>query len=393
MHKDLPLVSRYRWVILFLSLLSCTIYQFSLFSVAPMIPQLMGVFGVNDASAGLLVSIVIIPGAILAIPTGGILNKIGFRLSGTIALLAMTIGGVVTAYSTTFELAMIGRLILGFASSFLTIGTLTSITDWFTKDQIGTAIGLFGTANTTGIIVAFWAVPVLAQNFGWQFPFLLAALIALIWGVLFALLMRNRHLKTQQSIQEQKGLRKLLKNPDVWKVCLTWFFFNLASYGFIVWAPTLLTTFKGQTTINAGLISSIYLLVGLILTPVYGYISDRLRRRKPIAIVGLISMSATMPLLIFIGPDTIIGGVLLVGVCSATMISLPNVLMANCLPPSDRGFGFGLMSLFYRFANIVTAPLIGYFLQISNSMVVPIVVISLFSVVSTVFAFSLKSDS
>jgi predicted MFS family arabinose efflux permease len=352
---------------------------------------LTAVFGVDDATAGLLMSIVVLPGVILAIPTGSIVNRIGFRLAGIVALTAITIGSIVTALSTSFAMAILGRFILGSVSTFLIIGTLNIISDWFSKKQMGTAIGLLGTANSLGMIVAFWAVPLLTQTYGWQTPFFLGAILALTCGILFAALMRNMQNKTEQTENRGQGLGPCLRNWEVWKICLMWFFFNLASLGFIVWAPTLLSTFKGLTSVDASLISSVYIIVGLILTPILGYVADRFGHRKHIAIVSLLLMAVSMPLLIFMDPNTIIGGVLVVGVFSSAMITLPNVLMAGSLYSKDKGFGFGLMSLFYRAASILSAPLIGYFIQISNSMVVPIVLLSTFSVIGGLFAFFLKS--
>lgn len=64
-----------------------------------MLPQIEATFGVNDSTAGLLMSIVTVPGIILAVPAGLILRKYGFRHIATIAtVLAITVGVVIGVF-------------------------------------------------------------------------------------------------------------------------------------------------------------------------------------------------------------------------------------------------------------------------------------------------------
>ena len=380
-HYEPALDSRYSWVMLIVSLLSCIILYFAFFSIPPMITQIETTFGVGDATAGLLMSIVVIPGVVLAIPAGLILNKYGFRIIGVISLSVIAIGSLVTAVSTTFLWLLIGRLITGFSSSFLTIGTVTSITGWFEKNRIGTAIGFFATVGPIGTIIALLTVPTLTQNFGWQFPFYLTTLIVIAFCVIFMIVIKDRRVKTDPEVSRISDAKQFLVNREFWKVSLMWFSYNLATAGFIVWAPKLFLTFKGLTAIDASAVSSVFTIAILFFTPLYGYFSDKTGRRKPFVIAGLLLMAATAPALIFISANILTAGVLVFGVCAAAVQSSAMVLMVNSVHSKHTGVGFGVMSTCYRSANIVAAPLIGFLLEASDSMTIPILAISSVAVI------------
>ena len=120
-------ISRNRWVMLLVSLFAFMAYGFVFQSLPPLLNELQGVFGVDDAAAGLLMSFVVVPGIFLALPAGVLINKFGFRMLSFVSVILVAVGSLVTAFSATFLLALVGRLILGVGGCFVTVGIPTFI--------------------------------------------------------------------------------------------------------------------------------------------------------------------------------------------------------------------------------------------------------------------------
>ncbi len=378
--------SSYRWVILFASLLSCDMYYFALQSMPPLMNRIQSVFAVDSATAGLLMSVVVIPGVILALPAGLLVNKYGFRRIGFLALTSVALGSLITAVATTFSLALLGRFVMGFGSCFLTIGTATIIPQWFQRKELGTAMGIYSIGVPIATIAAFFAVPLLEQSFGWQSPFYFGAVGGIGCAVFFAATIRDKHIPSEPNQTDLTGIRQNLKNREMWKIGLIWLSFSIASSGFVTWTPSLFLTFKGLTPVYASIISSMYMASSIFFIPFYGWLSDRKGSRKPFVIAGLFATAASIYALSFLKGTGLVVGVLVVGASAGAIPALAFVLMAQTVPVRQAGLGFGMMSFWNRTATIIEGPLIGYFLQMSESMGFTLLCLSSFAIIAGTLA-------
>lgn len=378
----LTAASYYRWIVLFAALLSCDTYYFALQSMPPLINRIQAVFAIDAATAGLLMSVVVIPGVILALPAGLLVNKYGFRRSGFVALISVAVGSLITAVATNFSLALLGRFVMGFGSCFLTIGTATIIPQWFQKKELGTAMGIYSIGVPTATIAAFFVVPLLEQSFGWQAPFYFGAVASTGCAVLFAAAIKDSHVKMKAEETDLAGIRQNLKNQEVWKIGLIWFSFSIASAGFVTWTPSLFLTFKGLTSVHASMLSSMYMVSSLFFIPFYGWLSDRRGSRKPFLLSGLFVAAASIYVLSFLEGTGLVVGVLVVGAAAGAVPALALALMAQTVSVKHSGLGFGMMSFWNRTATIIEAPLIGFVLQMSDSMNFTLMCISSFALMA-----------
>ena len=89
------------WLILAVLLLFSIAAPLNQFKVPPIIPVLMTSLGLSVSGAGMLMSVYAVTGLILAIPSGFILQRVGFRITGLIAGGSIVIGSVLGALSAT----------------------------------------------------------------------------------------------------------------------------------------------------------------------------------------------------------------------------------------------------------------------------------------------------
>ncbi len=78
----------YAWVILTVVLLASVAGSLNQFKPPPLIPVLMDAFRIDLGQAGLLMSSFALAGLVLVLPAGVILQRLGPKLAGSIALMS-----------------------------------------------------------------------------------------------------------------------------------------------------------------------------------------------------------------------------------------------------------------------------------------------------------------
>lgn len=104
---------RYRWVVLFASFYAFVTFAFALQVVPPLMRSIIHEFDIGHVDTGLLMSVVVIPGILLAIPAGILVDRYGVRLTGSVSTTFVALGCFITAIADSFGTALVGRLILG----------------------------------------------------------------------------------------------------------------------------------------------------------------------------------------------------------------------------------------------------------------------------------------
>ncbi len=390
MTGSTKLASNYRWLVMFACMLSCCMYYYALQSVPPLLNTLQAVFNIDGVMAGLFMSIMVIPGLLMALPAGLIVNKFGFRRIGFLSLICISLGSFFVAFSTEFYSALFGRLIMGFGSCFLTIGTAATIPHWFKNKELGLAMGIYSIGFIVSTIVAFSTVPLLEEALGWQSPFYLSAIGAIVCAVFFVAIVKDTRIVIESGLSSFKSGLRTMKNIIIWKIGVIWLFYSVASSAFVTWAPSLLSTYKGLTTVDASLLSSLYLVSQLFFVPFYGWLYDRKGNRKTIMIAGLLGMALSVTALIYLNGLMLIPAVLIVGAFASAVPALTFAWMAESMPLKQTGVGFGMTSFWNRTATVIAAPLIGFLLGTAQPMISSFVCISIFAVLGIILILSTK---
>jgi len=383
--------SSYRWVVLFTSFFAFVVFAFAFQAVPPILDILENNFGVIGAEAGLLMSMVVVPGIALALPAGLIIDKYGFRYVGVLSVISVAVGSFITALANTFAVVLLGRFILGLGGAFLVVGTPAIIPQWCGHKEMGKTMGIYGINMPVAIIIAFPAATVLAQNFGWRAPFYLGALVAAACALVFAVVVREGPLKGEPKPVRGREVKKAVKNGEIWKVGLIWLFFETTTIAFLTWAPTLFQRFKGLDPFYASLLASLVMYSSLFFVPLFGWASDRFGRRKPFIIVGSVLMALSLIWIAYSSGSALLLSVGALGISVSMTPPLAMAIVAQSLPPRLSGTGFSIVTLCQNIGIALSAPLGGYLFQTTQSLVLTFLGISLFAFASAATALTIKS--
>jgi len=388
---SLPQSSNYRWAVLFASFLTFVGFAFVFQLMPPLFKTVETDFGVSDAQAGLLMSMAVVPGILLALPVGLVVNKYGFRLLGFLSTVLVALGSLTTALANTFLTALLGRFILGVGGAFIVVGMPTIIPQWFSHEDLGKAMGIYGTNMPVATITAFPLATVLAQDFGWHYPFYVGTVVAVITALIFAVVIREGPLKGERKPVGRAEVKRAVKNAEVWKASLVWMFFNTTAIAFLSWAPTLFHDFKHLEPFYASLLASVLMYAAVVFVPFFGWVSDRYGRRKPFMVAGSIAMALALIATAFAFNFSLLLSVVVLGITAGTVPPIVMTIPAESLPPNLAGTAFSIVTLCQNIGITLSAPLGGYLIQTTQNLSLTFFGISLFAFAGAVTALTLKT--
>jgi MFS family permease len=290
------------WFILIIILLASLAAPLNQFKVPPVMPLLMQAFGVSAAQAGLLMSLFAITGLFLAIPAGFIFQKLGYRLTGMIAILSLVIGAGWGAFSRGFDIMLASRFIEGAGMSLMSVVAPAVIALWFSPESRGKAMGIWAVWVPLGSTIMFLLAPALAGRWNWPGVWWFGCFYAVLVGFLYLVFVKSKSAHSPNPKREASsgrtqdyGLAKVLSNRDLWLTSLLFCCFNFVFIAFITWAPTFLHQVRGISMARAAFLVSLTTILTIIACPTSGWVSDRIGTRKWVAVIPMVLMAPLFP--------------------------------------------------------------------------------------------------
>jgi MFS family permease len=355
-------MARYAWVVLTVVFVAGVATTLSQYEAPPLLPVLMRWFRVDLSSASSLMSIFALTGAVVALPSGYILRRLGPMTAGLSALAAVAIGGAMGALSTSFGVLLISRGIEGLGLGLIAVVAPTLIAQWFPPDSRGAAMGVWATWVPVGGILMFNVAPAIAGLGGWQAVWWVGAVVCLISLALFRLLVRLPQ-PTRQAPREraevalkESASRLALRNRSMWLLALAFCLYCISQGVSSSLYPTFLVAKRGLSLSGASSLSSLPMLASIVSCLIGGVISDRLGSRKLVYTIPtvLLAVSWVLPFSItgwqipvFLAVSGLLGGAVAAAVWAAVAEVVPQ--------PAAVGMGMAIL-MFGQSIGYVIAP-------------------------------------
>jgi MFS family permease len=272
------------------------------FKVPPVLPLLMQSFSLSVGSASLLMSVFALTGLVLALPSGFIFQRLGYRLTGLLAAGAVVIGSTIGATSGVVGTMLVGRVVEGAGTSLTAVVAPAVIAMWFAAEERGTPLGIWATWVPLGSTLMLVIAPMLAGQFGWRSVWWFGTVYTLVVGALYVTLIRPAAMPADTDGRAKNGpsttadLARALRNRDLWLVSLVFGAFNFVLIAFVTWAPSFLSLGGRISLAQASLLTSMAVALNLASNPLSGWVSDRIGSRKWVCIVPLVIMATLWPL-------------------------------------------------------------------------------------------------
>ena len=236
----------------------------------------------TDDSA-LLVAVPVLVGSLGRIVVGALTDRLGGRFMMSFIALITVIPVLFVGFIGQYNYAtlIVGGFFLGVAGTSFAVG-VPYVNRWFPKESRGSAIGVYGMGMGGTAIAAFTTVPL--YNIWPQLPFVVAAVVLVIYALLAFTLMRNPPdwQPVRQSLITTLGQTLSVK--------LTWqaaYLYALAFGGYVafsVYLPTYLNNDYGLEPADASLRMAGFVIVAVITRPLGGILADRLGAVKTLGV-------------------------------------------------------------------------------------------------------------
>lgn len=249
-------------------------------------------FPMTSSEKATLLSVPILSGALLRILLGYMVSVIGAKKT---ALGAQVIVIVTLFYAASFgehieyvKLLIVG-IGLGFAGASFTVA-LPQAGQWYPSRLQGAVIGIVGIGNM-GVVLGFLFAPKMAEMWGWQSVFLVAAVLSLLVFITYAMIAKDapKEIYTPR-IKRVSDYIRLLKERDTWWFNLFYAVGFGAFLGFAIYMKVYLMDMhmdemeifgknifsEENIHVTAGYFAAFCIMAGALLRPVGSIIADRI---------------------------------------------------------------------------------------------------------------------
>lgn len=253
--------------------------------IAALAPTFTQLYSLSAKQKSLMIAIPVLLGSLGRLPAGMLADRFGGRKVFAALLLLAAIPAAGIGFSQSYAQLLWLGVLMGMAGTSFAVG-VSFTSRWFTADQQGTALGVYGMGNI-GQSVAVFGAPVLALALGsWRPVFFIFALVAVAWGIVFYLFARNA-VSTVTPKTFSENLSVLKRAPLAWVLSIFYFVTFGGFVAFSIYLPTLLKDLFRLTLADAGARTAGFVLLATLMRPVGGMLGDRFGGDKVLIAVFL----------------------------------------------------------------------------------------------------------
>lgn len=331
--------------------------------VAPCMTTLQAAFGIDMATAGWLSSLFSLVGIVIAIPAAMILNKLGPRKGGIVALVCAIVGSLIGVMVDNTAILMASRIVEGMGVGLMSVIGPSLIAMWFPETKRGLPMSIWAAYQMCAQAIMFFLGGVLTVNFGWQGMWwfgLVACVVALVFYVLCVKSPRPEDSYADVE-SEDVSIAEGVKSPSAWILSIATMLFCIGCFGFVNWIATYWAQAFGWPEDQANMWVGYFSIGGVVAAIIVGALLNKVKNRKVFGMVALAAYGCASMWAMFMGNPSLL--VLFVIVYSFVDASFPCVLWTMAAQtvkrPELAGVALGVVSIGFNLGILLGPPIVG----------------------------------
>jgi len=245
--------------------------------------QIKSDLDLNETQFGLLVGTPILMGSLIRLLLGGGTEQYGGRVVYTAVMLSAAVATWLLTFAYDYPTFLLAALGVGIAGGSFAVG-VAYVAKWYPEQKQGTALGVFGAGNVGAAVTKFVA-PFVMVAYGWQAVANIWAIALAIVGILFWVFAKDEpqlEARRKAGVKPEPMLSLIapLKNLQVWRFSLYYFFVFGAFVALALWLPRYLIGVYGLDIATAGMIGAFYSVPASIFRIYGGHLSDKYGARR-----------------------------------------------------------------------------------------------------------------
>ncbi|HXV87546.1 MAG TPA: MFS transporter [Nitrososphaeraceae archaeon] len=275
-------------------MLARVVYTINWFNIASIFYLIASDFREDIAMLGIISASFLLGVGLFQVPAGIMAARIGPRNIAIYGIMIASSAALVTGLASDTTQIIVLRFIIGIGMACFFGPSVILVSKYLGKESEGLGIGLLNSAHALGGIVGLFGWVVLAEFVGWRATLILSGGL----GISTAILLGSTLLRDVDEIKKEFKLKvshvfDTLFNRSLIILGLTLLGFQAGSSMILTFSVFYFVDNLKINPIEAGLIGSLSLVVGLVSSPFFGKLYDKIgNARKLLFISGIISASS-----------------------------------------------------------------------------------------------------
>lgn len=338
--------------------------------VAPsvMVEELMRDFAVGAGVLGHLSAAYFYGYAGMQIPVGLLLDRFGPRRLLAAAALACAGGCVLFATGSSLAMVTAGRFLIGASAAFSLVGSMAIAGQWFPVHRFAIFSGLAMAMGMAGGVFGQAPLRFAIEASDWRTTTLLLAAGGVVLSAAAWATVRDRWRGTGGIAIALSGLGTVVRHRQTQLIALTGLGTSAPLLAFAgLWGVPFLETAYGMSRASAAGLTSVFFVGWGIGAPLFGWLSDRIGRRRRPLLIALALKTVALAALIYIADLPLVALIalsFLVGFFGSAQI-LCFALVKENHNSALSGTAIGFLNCVVTGAGALFQPLVGILLDLA----------------------------
>lgn len=355
-------------LILFSGVFCMFVLGFSMFKLLPMQAAIQDYFNIEVSDYGYLNTAQNWFVILFTVPVGFLIRKIPCKWSMALSFVLLLGGSIIQVFTSNYILFVIGRMLEGGGYGFMAIIAYSLTANLVKQKRIGFWMSLLLTVGMLGQVihtnVASWMM--IVKGYSFQYVFTIIIILQVICLIVWLIFVPSK-LKVSGIASSQKPTREqtlnVYKNSSNWLVAIALIFFNIAIVSFSAYVIQYLII-RGMHPEQAAVTYGYTSLIGIVSMLVFGWLSDKFKTKRKLAILSFFSGIIALLLLIYVPIGSIMIYVIVFGTLPRSVAGMSSASATDIAEvPSDIPIVNSFRNTVSQLGAVIGGIILGYVIQ------------------------------
>lgn len=248
----------------------------------PLMPLIRSEFGLDYTQSGLMVSAFSLSYGVGQLPAGWLADRIGPRILMTIGICGVALSGLFIGFSRIYSVMLVLLAMMGIMGGGYHPAAPPIISALVEPNKRGRFLGLHMIGGSASFFLAPIIATAIAMSWGWRGSFIALAIPAFLFGIVLCVVLGGKPHKKTAEPKEINGDREAPRRIGRMSRLITFIALNTCTAAVFVsiisFIPLYMVDHFGVSEKKAGAFLGLIYSAGLWVSPLGGYLSDRMGR-------------------------------------------------------------------------------------------------------------------
>ncbi|MGV1097958.1 MFS transporter [Thiovibrio sp. JS02] len=333
---------------------------------------------------------------------GTLAERLGYRRLIALALAGIGITLILIGRSSSFLVILLLYAITGMGSGAANVPMMALVSHWFSRSHRGRATGFVVIGSGFAILLSGKLVPFLNRlggATGWRLSWQVLGAIIILIALLCLAVLRNNPAekgvrpygeKQQDGRQPELSGETAITVRDIAHLGGLYFLFGCTYVIYATFIVTTLITEHGFSEATAGNFWSMVGLLSLLSGPVFGTLSDKIGRKRTLAMVFAIQTTAYLLVALTLPTPFLFLSIGCFGIVAWSIPSIMAALVGDYAGPRKAARIFGIITFIFAMGQIAGPAVAGILAEKNNSFRSSFLMAALLAAAGIILALNLR---